>query len=59
MAYEYSLNEYYKLQPQKSVVIQMENKRRRINNPVKFNIDNTTLSNVPIATHLGMKSKNC
>ena len=55
MGYGYSLNEHYKLQPQKSVVIQMENKRRRINNPVKFNIDNTTLSNVPIATHLGMK----
>ena len=59
MAYEYSLNEYYKLQPQKSVVIQMENKRRRISNAVKFNIDHTTLSNVQIATHLDMKSKNC
>jgi len=38
MAYEYSLNEHYELQPQKSVVIQMENKRKRTNNPVKFNI---------------------
>jgi len=34
MAYEYSLNEHYKLQPQNSVVIQMENKRKKVNNPV-------------------------
>ena len=29
MANEYSLNEHYKLQPQTSVVIQMENKRKK------------------------------
>ena len=55
MAYEYSLNEHYKLQPQKSVVIQMENKRKKVNNPAEFDMNGTILSNVPIATHLGMK----
>ena len=34
MTYEYSLIEHYKLQPQNSVVIQMENKRKKVNNPV-------------------------
>ena len=55
MAYEYSLNDNYKLQPQKSVVIQMENKRKKVNNPVEFDINDTILSNVPIAKHLYMK----
>lgn len=36
MAYEYSLNEHYKLQPHKSVVIQMENKRNGINNQLNL-----------------------
>ena len=55
MAYEYSLNEHYKLQPQKNVVIQMENKRKKVNNPVECYMNGTILSSVSIATHLGMK----
>ena len=51
MAYEYSLNEHYKLQAQQNVVIQMENKR----NPVECYMNGTILSSVSIATHLGMK----
>ena len=55
MAYNYSCIEQYKLQPQKSVVIQMESKKKSRLNPIELKMKDTILSNVDTATHLGIQ----
>ena len=55
MAYNYSCIEQYKLQPQKSVVIQMESRKKSRLNPIELKMKDTILSNVETATHLGIK----
>ena len=55
MAYNYGCIEQYKLQPQKSVVIQMESKKKSRLNPIELKMKDTILSNVETATHLGVK----
>ena len=55
MAYNYSCIEQYKLQQQKSVVIQMESKKKSRHNPIELKMKDTILSNVETATHLGIK----
>ena len=55
MAYNYSCIEQYKLQPQKSVVIQMESRKKSRLNPIELKMKDTILSNVETATHLGIQ----
>ena len=55
MAYNYSCNEQYKLQLQKSMVIQMESKKKSRHNPIELKFKDTILPNVETATHLGMQ----
>ena len=55
MAYNYSCIEQYKLQPQKSVVIQMESRKKSRLNPIELKMKDTILTNVETATHLGIK----
>ena len=55
MAYNYGCIEQYKLQPQKSVVIQMESKKKSRLNPIELKMKDTILSNVETATHLGIQ----
>jgi len=55
MAYNYSCIEQYKLQPQTSVVIQMESRKKSRLNPIELKMKDTILSNVETATHLGIK----
>ena len=55
MAYNYSCIEQYKLQLQKSVVIQMESKKKSRHNPIELKMKYTILSNVETATHLGIQ----
>jgi hypothetical protein len=55
MAYNYSCIEQYKLQPQKSVVIQMESRKKSRLNPIELKMKDTILSNVETTTHLGIK----
>ena len=55
MAYNYSCNEQYKLQPQKSMVIQMESKKKSRHNPIELKLKDTILPNVETATHLGIQ----
>ena len=53
MAYNYSCNEHYKLQPQKSVVIEMGTKQNH--QPIALTMEKTNLNNVEVSTHLGIK----
>jgi hypothetical protein len=55
MTYNYSCIEQYKLQPQQSVVIQMESKKKNRHNPIELKMKDTILSNVETATHLGIQ----
>jgi hypothetical protein len=55
MAYNYSCNEQYKLQPQKSMVIQIESKKKSRHNPIELKLKDTILPNVETATHLGIQ----
>ena len=55
MAYNYSCNEQYKLQLQKSMVIQMESKKKSRHNPIELKLKDTILPNVETATHLGIQ----
>ena len=55
MAYNYGCIEQYKLQSQKSVVIQMESKKKSRLNPIELKMKDTILSNVETATHLGIQ----
>ncbi|CAG2222940.1 unnamed protein product [Mytilus edulis] len=55
MAYEFSCNEHYKLQPQKSVVIEMENKRKKRHSCIDLRLKDKKLPVVEKATHLGIQ----
>jgi hypothetical protein len=55
MAYNYSCNEEYKLQPQKSMVIQLESKKKSRHNPIELKLKDTILPNVESVTHLGIQ----
>ncbi|CAC5420234.1 unnamed protein product [Mytilus coruscus] len=54
-ALQYSQLHYYTLQPQKSVIIQVENKAKKTaNHNWNFNLDNKEMPNLDKSTHLGI-----
>jgi hypothetical protein len=56
MVYDYNCKEHYKLQPQKSVVIDMSSQKKRgKSTPNQLQLDGTNLQNVEKTAHLGIQ----